>query len=83
MEKIKESSTRHERVVKLIESMGGELIGFYYTMGQYDFVFITEGLSLGKAMKSLFVMGGAGDIRTETLVAFPAEDVAEVFKGLS
>lgn len=55
---------------------------FYYTMGQYDFIAITEAPSNEVAMKSLFIIGSGGAVRTETLVAIPAEKAAEIIKEL-
>jgi uncharacterized protein with GYD domain len=51
-------------------------------MGQYDFVGITERTSLEDALKALFILGKGGAVRTETLVAFPAEKGAEIIKGI-
>jgi len=45
---IKESPKRVEEQRVAIEKAGGKLHGFYYTMGEYDFVSIFE----AQAMKS-------------------------------
>jgi uncharacterized protein with GYD domain len=82
IENIKDSPKRLTEARKLTESLGGKLKAFYYTMGQYDFVGISEGTSLEDALKSLFILGKGGAIRTETLVAFPAEKGAEIIKGI-
>jgi len=80
--KIKESPQRLEAAGQVAKSLGGELKAFYYTMGQYDFVAITEAPSLEAAMQALFTIGSAGAVRTETLVAFPAEKGVEIIKKL-
>ena len=80
--KIKESSQRLEAARKVVKSLGGEIKEFYYTLGQYDFVAISEGPSNEALLKGLLMIGSAGAVRTETLVAFPAEKVAEIIKGL-
>ena len=82
IENIKDSPKRLEDARKLAKSLGGELKEFYYTMGQYDFVAITEGPSDETMLKSLFILCSGGAIRTESLVAFPAEKAAEIIKGL-
>lgn len=79
---IKDSPSRLEKVRRLIESLGGEIKAFYYTMGQYDFVSVAEGSSNEVTMKSLFIIGSGGAVRTETLVAIPAEKAAEILKEL-
>jgi len=66
----------------VVEATGGAIKEFYYTLGQYDFVSIVEGPSVEAAMQSLFIIGSAGAVRTETLVAIPAEKAAEIFKKL-
>ena len=82
MMKIKESPQRLETGRQVIKSLGGELKEFYYTMGQYDFVAITEGPSNESAMQSLFTIGSQGAVKTETLVAIPAKKAAEIIKKL-
>jgi len=80
--KIKESPQRFEAAQQVTKSLGAELKEFYYTMGQYDFVAITEAPSLEAAMQALFAIGSVGAVRTETLVAFPAEKAVEIIKKL-
>jgi uncharacterized protein with GYD domain len=81
--KIKESPQRLGAARKVVKSTGGELKEFYYTMGRYDFVAIVEGPSNEAAMQSLFAICSVGAVRTETLVAVPAEKAAaEIIKKL-
>jgi len=80
--KIKESPQRLEAARKVLKSVGGELKEFYYTMGRYDFVAICEGPNDEAVMKSLFIIGSRGAVRTETLVAIPAEKAAGIIKAL-
>jgi len=82
VENIKDSPKRLEDAKKLTESLGGKMKAFYYTLGQYDFVSITEGKDLDSMLKGLLILGSKGSIRTETLVAFPAEKGVEIIKGL-
>lgn len=80
--KIKESPERFEAAKKVAESIGGEIKEFYYTMGHYDFVAITEAPSYEAMMKGLLIVGSTGAIRTETLQAIPMEKVADIIKDL-
>jgi len=81
--KIKESPQRLEAARKVAKSVGGVIKEFYYTMGRYDFVAITEGPSNEAIMQALFAIGSVGAVRTETLVAVPAEKAAaEIIKKL-
>ena len=80
--KIKESPQRLEASRKNVQALGGEMKAFYYTMGQYDFVAISEFPNNETMMKSLFNVGSRGSVRTETLVAIPAEKGVEIIKEL-
>ncbi len=82
VENIKDSPRRLEDSAKLAKSLGGEMKAFYYTMGRYDFIGITEVPNNEAAMKGLLILGSKGAVRTETLVAIPAEKVAEIIKEL-
>ena len=81
--KIKESPQRLGAARKVAKSVGAEIKEFYYTMGRYDFVAITEGPSNEAVMQALFTICSVGAVRTETLVAVPAEKAAaEIIKKL-
>ena len=55
--------------------LGGELIDFYATMGEYDFVAIAEAPDDETAMAAAAYMGLPGSVRTTTLRAFSAVGV--------
>ena len=40
-----------------MESMGGKLISYYLTLGQYDFVAITEAPDAAAAVRALLTIG--------------------------
>jgi uncharacterized protein with GYD domain len=79
---IRISPKRIDKAIKNFEEMGGKLIGFYTTMGEYDYVAIGEAPSDEVAMTFLLRLGSAGDIRTKTLRAFTKEELAEMLKKL-
>ena len=62
--------------------MGGELIGFYMCMGEYDYVGIAEAPSDEVAMAFLMALGAGGNVRTTTLRAFSEAEVAKVIGQL-
>jgi len=80
--KIKESPKRLEASRQVTKSVGGKIKEFYYTMGQYDMVAIVEAPSNEAAMQALFTVGMAGAVKTETLVAIPAEEGVKIIKKL-
>jgi len=82
IENIKDSPDRLAKARELIKSLGGEFKDFYYTLGRYDFALIAEAPSDEVLMKGLFIICSGGEVRTETLVAVPAEKGAEIIKGM-
>lgn len=57
-------------------SQGGRVLGNYTTLGPYDFVFIVDLPSPEVALEGAFTFGSQGEVRTQTMLAFPA-DAAE------
>jgi uncharacterized protein with GYD domain len=87
MESIQDSPKRLEAARKLGKSLGGEITAAYYTMGQYDMVVIMEAPSNEAALEGILKTGSLGNVKTETLVAIPAEKAVEImgitFSGVS
>ena len=79
---IKDAPARIEAAAKALEAAGGKLIGFYLTLGQYDYVAIAEGPSDEVALMQLLGLGAAGNVRTTTLKAFTREEFEEIVKKL-
>jgi uncharacterized protein with GYD domain len=82
IEDIKNAPQRLEQSIKTLESMGGKLVAFYMTMGEYDYVGIAEAPSDEVAMSYLLGLGGAGFVRTTTLKGFNMQQISEMVKGL-
>jgi uncharacterized protein with GYD domain len=53
------------------------VLGNYTTLGPYDFVFIVELPSAETMLEGAFTFGSQGEVRTQTMLAFPADE-AEV-----
>ena len=70
---IKDAGKRQKQAEEIIKSVGGKLLGLYYTFGKYDWVSIVDGPSIEAAMKALFIFGQGGTNRTRTLVAVNVE----------
>ena len=79
---IKNASQRIEQAVKTAEVMGGKMIGFYTTIGEYDYVAIGECPSDEVMMTFLMGLGSLGNVRTTTLKAFTKEEFAKLVKKL-
>jgi uncharacterized protein with GYD domain len=75
---VKDAPKQIDAAIKRFEAMGGEVIGFYATMGEYDYVAIGEAPNDTVAMAFLLGLGAAGYVRTTTLKAFTTEEFAEI-----
>jgi uncharacterized protein with GYD domain len=75
---VKDAPKRIDAAIKRFEAMGGKVIGFYATMGEYDYVAIGEAPNDAVGMTFLLGLGVAGYVRTTTLKAFTKEEFAEI-----
>jgi uncharacterized protein with GYD domain len=75
---VKDSPARIQAVRKAVEGAGGKFLGWYLTMGQYDFVLIIQAKSAQEAARLILSVGSQGNVSTQTLRAFTEEE----FKGL-
>ena len=82
IENLKDSPNRVDAFKQLCKSMGAELKGFYMTMGRYDLVVIVEAPNAETALKAFLATAMGGNVRTETLTAFPEEDYLKIISGL-
>jgi len=82
IQNIKDAPARIQESAKALEAAGGKLVGFYVTMGHYDYVAIAEGPSDELAMLQLLGLGAGGNVRTTTLKAFTVEEFAAILKKL-
>ena len=63
--------------------LGMNPIGWYLTMGRYDFVVIAEGPDDETAAAQVLGIASRGRSRTETLRAFPLDQVDAIIQKLS
>lgn len=76
---IKESPARIEEARKATEAAGGKWLGWYLTMGRYDFVVMAEAPNAEAVAALMLAIGSQGNVITETLRAFTEEE----FKGIA
>jgi len=79
---IKAAPQRVENNVKAWEKMGGKLLGFYSTMGEYDYVSIAEAPNDAVASTFMLAVGAQGNVRTTTLKAFTTKEFAVIVKNI-
>ncbi len=79
---VKDSPDRIESSIKHFESMGGKFMGFYATMGQYDYVAIGEAPNEAIVMSFVLGLGRSGDVRTTTLKALSRDEFEAIVSKL-
>jgi uncharacterized protein with GYD domain len=79
---IKEAPARIEAGIKGWESMGGKMLDFYITMGEYDYVAVGDAPSDEAAAAFVLSLGALGNVHTSTMKAFPREQFANIVKKL-
>jgi uncharacterized protein with GYD domain len=60
---LKQPEDRHDAVEKLIKSAGGRMLAYYVTMGEYDFLVISEFDNEVDGLSALLVTAGTGGTR--------------------
>jgi uncharacterized protein with GYD domain len=73
---------RHTLISRLCEQAGGKLLNFYFTMGQHDFLVITEMPDAKTAsVLGLVAAGGGGIEGVTTSQAFTSAEAREMFES--
>ncbi|WP_440989708.1 GYD domain-containing protein [Haloarchaeobius baliensis] len=82
IESIEDSPERLDRAKQVMESVGGELHGFYLTMGEHDIVTVAEFPDDDAAAKALLRISQSGNVSSETMKAWPEEDYRDLIANL-
>lgn len=80
---VKDSPTRLDAAKKLLGSMGGEVKSFFMTMGDYDMVIVAEAPDDAVAARFCLQLAMMGNVRTQTLKAFPEAAYREIIRSVS
>jgi len=80
---VKNAPARFEMSKKMIEAMGGKVLGLYVTMGDYDIVAVTEGPDDEAAAAVALSIAAKGNAKTATMRAFTESEFAEILKKVS
>lgn|SRR5690348_17043405 len=75
---VKDTVKRAEKFKELAKQSGATVKELYWTLGQYDVVSVVEAPDLTSITALGLSLGMAGNVRTQTLPAFSAEDMAKV-----
>ena len=79
---IKDMPQRVDAAREAFRAVGGDMVGFYLTMGHYDAVSIGEAPDDATMAKALLQLGSLGNVHTETLKAFPEEEAKNLVASL-
>jgi len=80
---IKASPTRLDAARDLLKSMGGDFKLFFMTMGKYDMVIVCDAPDDAVAARFNLQLAMQGNVRTQTLKAFPEAAYREVIRSVS
>ena len=73
---VKDSPARVAEVGGQMSALGVEIKSIFVTMGRYDLVAIVEAPSAEAVASALLSVARQGNVRTETLQAFPFDEFA-------
>jgi uncharacterized protein with GYD domain len=79
---VKDTVKRVEEARAAFEKSGARVIAIYWTQGRYDLVSIAEFPDEETASAGALALGMAGNVHTETLRAFSAEEIQRVLDKL-
>jgi len=79
---IKEAPQRIDAFKKAVESAGGKVNGFYFTMGKYDIITIIEAPNDDAIANIAISTGSKGSIRSETVKAFTEDQFRKIITKL-
>ena len=75
----RDTTKRVEAAKAAVRKLGGKLTTVLWTQGAYDLVAIMDFPDEESAMAFLLGLGGQGNVRTETLRAYSAQDMERIF----
>ncbi len=79
--KVKESPSRFKAFRAMAEKLGVTIKSAYWTVGNYDIVMVLEGPD--EAVTSALLKGGSlGNVRSQTLRAFSADEIKRMLSKI-
>jgi uncharacterized protein with GYD domain len=80
---VKDTTKRAEALHKLAKKVGVTVKEVYWTLGQYDVVAIVEAADEASVTTFGLSAGALGNVRTQTLRAFSAEEMVRIVGRLA
>jgi uncharacterized protein with GYD domain len=82
IKKVNKTTKRAKELQESAEKMNIKVREIYWTLGRYDVVVIAEAPDDETVTRLTLGLGMLGNVTTETLRAFSAEEMNEILKGL-
>lgn len=80
---LRDSPSRLDTAKQALKDMGGEFRAFFMTMGTYDMVLVCEAPDDAVQARFCLQLAMLGNVRTETLKAFPEAAYREIIRSVS
>ena len=80
--KVKESTKRAKDFQELAAKMNVKVKEIHWTMGRYDLVVVGEAPDDATISRLTLGLGMLGNVKTETMRAFSAQEMDQILKGL-
>ena len=81
IQNVRDSPKRLEAFNDLVEKLGGTVKSAYWTLGHYDLVVVVEGTEESAMIANLKV-GSLGNVRTQTLRGFSADEMKRMISNM-
>ena len=75
---VKDTMDRTEQARTAVEAVGGRLVSLYWTQGAYDFVATVDFPDEETAQAFLLSTAKLGNVRSQTMRAFSAEEMTRI-----
>jgi uncharacterized protein with GYD domain len=82
MRSIEDSPRRIDIARKSLEEMGGRFLSVFITMGKYDLIITYDAPDDAVAARFCLILGKLGNVRTESMKAFPEEAYRQIVNTL-
>jgi len=79
---VRETLARAEAVQTMAREMGGDMHTLYWTQGRYDLIAVTDAPDDATIAAIMLRIGMRGNVRTEVLRAFDAEEMGQIISKL-
>lgn len=75
---VKDTTKRAEALKDMAKKAGASIKDVYWTIGQYDIVTVVDAPDDASLTTLLLTVGGLGNVRTQSLRAFNAEEMGRI-----